>query len=63
MEDVDWLANLILYYMGSYVDHIRQPGEWVLHPGKPARVKRKGGKVKKIYSIAQAGWQEYHVGN
>jgi hypothetical protein len=47
--------------MGGYAAHLRRPGKWFEHPPKAARVKRKKDKVKKIYSIAKAGWHEYQL--
>jgi len=60
LEDaVEQFGNEILYFLGAFDAHITKPGAWEKIPAKPARIKEKNGKVKKIYRIAQAGYQHY----
>lgn len=59
-QDVEWLGNTILYCLGTYAEHLKTDGDWMEHGPKPARIKRrKDGSVRKIHTIAQAGWFEY----
>jgi hypothetical protein len=56
---LDWLGAYILSYLGTYNAVLMQDGAWERCEPKPPRYKTKNGKVKKIYTIAQAGYKQY----
>lgn len=61
-NNLEWLANVLLRYLGAYEAQLNQPGAWSKFGLKPARVARdKHGNVKKIYKLGQVGYSRYVV--
>ena len=59
LQRLNWLGQYVLNYLGAYDILLGQPGEWQVIKPKPPRYKEKKGKVKKIHSIAQAGFKRF----
>ena len=58
-DDIHHLGEVISYCLGTYLDYIKGPGGWQIHPAREPKLKLKDGKVKKVYQAGSVGYKQF----